>query len=142
MNRIVGLILLAALLAAPCRAEDTREAAPRTEAEREFILGQMRLFLESTRAIAAGLASGDLTTVAAEAAARGRKGTPLSAIPPGMKAKETPAWTAMMGSARAGFDSIADAARAGASPAALVGMLGETMRSCVACHNSYRLVTE
>ena len=69
-------------------------------------------------------------------------GTPVSAIPPSMKAKETPAWTAMMGGARAGFDDIARVAHEGAPPSELIGMLGETMRNCVACHQSYRLATE
>ena len=126
----------------PCMAQDAREPAVRTEAERAFVLGQMRLFLQSTQAITAGLGKNDLKTVEDEAAARGRKGTPISAIPPGMKAKETPAWTAMMAGARAGFDDIARAAHEGAPPIELIGMLGDTMRNCVACHQSYRLATE
>ena len=142
MARISGLIALLILLATPSLAQDVREPAARTEAERVFILGQMRLFLQSTQAITAALATDDLKTVAGEATARGRKGTPLSAIPPGMKAKETPAWTAMMGGARAGFDDLADAARAGAPPIKLLGMLGETMSNCVACHETYRLTVE
>jgi hypothetical protein len=142
MARMSGLIALSLLLATPSLAQDAREPTARTESERVFILGQMRLFLQSTQAIAAALATDDLKTVAGEAAARGRKGTPLSAIPPGMKAKETPAWTTMMGGARGGFDDLADAARAGAPPIKLLGMLGETMRNCVGCHETYRLTTE
>ena len=48
----------------------------------------------------------------------------------------------MMGGARAGFDEMAGAAQAGAAPDKLMGMLGETMRNCVACHQTYRLVVE
>ena len=59
-----------------------------------------------------------------------------------MKAKETPAWTAMMGGARGGFDDIARAAHEGAAPSELIGMLGETTRNCVACHRSYRRAVE
>jgi len=123
-------------------AQDAREPAVRTEAERAFILGQMRLFLQSTQAIASALAKDDLKTVADEAAARGRTGTPRSEIPATLKAKETPAWTTMMAGARAGFDDIARAAHDGTPPVALIGMLGDTMRNCVACHQSYRLATE
>ncbi len=123
-------------------AQDAREPAARTEAERVFILKQMRLFLQSTQAITTALATDDLKTVASEATARGRKGTPISEIPPTMKAKETPAWTGMMSGARAGFDNIAVAAQAGEPPAKLLGMLGETMQNCVACHEAYRLTTE
>ncbi|HET6182730.1 MAG TPA: hypothetical protein VFA03_03940 [Acetobacteraceae bacterium] len=142
MSRLASLIAVSVLIATPSLAQDARQPAPRTEAERAFILGQMRLFLESTQAITAALAKGDLKTVAEEAAARGRKGTPLSSIPPGLKAKETPDWTAMMGGARAGFDDLASAAQAGAPSMQLVGMLGETLRNCAACHRTYRLVGE
>jgi hypothetical protein len=98
------------LAAGPAAAQDAREPAARTAAERVFILGQMRLFLGSVQAITAALPAGDMKTVTAEAAARGRRGTPASDIPPTLKAKETPSWTAMMGGARKGFDDIAAAA--------------------------------
>lgn len=142
MTRLMGLIAVGILLAAPCIADDARMPAVRTEAERAFILGQMRLFLQSTQAITAALARDDRETVATEATARGRTGTPLSEIPPAMKAKETPEWTAIMGRTRAGFDDLAKAARDGADSHALLGKLGETMSNCVACHQTYRLVTE
>lgn len=143
MKHVKQWIAAGILFISPCSmAQDAREQAVRTEAERNFILGQMRLFLQSTQAITTALANNDLKTVADEAAARGRKGTPLSQIPAGLKAKETPAWTGMMAGARAGFDDIAKAAHDGAPPIALIGMLGETMRNCVACHQSYQLVTK
>ena len=142
MKRVARWIVAGVLFASPCVAQDAREPAVRTEAERAFILGQMRLFLQSTQAITVALGKGDLKIVEAEAAARGRKGTPASSIPPGMKAKETPAWGAMMGGARAGFDDLAIAAHEGAPTTALIGMLGETMGNCVACHQNYRLAPE
>ena len=138
---VAGVLLVSPCIA-PCLAQDAREPAVRTEAERAFILGQMRLFLQSTQAITVALSKNDLKTVEDEAAARGRKGTPASAIPPGMKAKETPAWTAMMSGARAGFDDLAKAAHEGAPPSELIGMLGNTMSNCVACHQNYRLERE
>ncbi len=142
MKSIARWIVAGVLFVSPCVAQDAREPAVRTEAERDFILSQMRLFLQSTQAITVALGKNDLKTVEDEATARGRTGTPASAIPPGMKAKETPAWTGMMAGARAGFDDIAKAAHKGAPPSELIGMLGETMRNCVACHQSYRLATK
>ena len=142
MKRVAGWIVAGVLVVSPCMAQDAREPAVRTEAERTFILGQMRLFLQSTQTIMVALGKNDLKTVEDEAAARGRKGTPVSAIPPGMKAKETPAWTAMMAGARAGFDDIARAAHDAVPSSELIGMLGATMSNCVACHQSYRLATE
>ena len=142
MLRLLGFIAFSVLLATPSRAQDVREPAPRTEAERNFTLGQMRLFLQSTQVITAAVATGDLQTVAREAAARGSKATPLSALPPGMKAKETPAWAGMMAGTRSGFDELAAAAQTGTAPIKLVGMLGETMGNCVACHAAYKLTAE
>ena len=130
------------LLSAPALAEDEREPAVRTAAEREFVLGQMRLFLGSIQTILTAAAGGDMKTIATEAAARGRKGTPASSIPPTMKAKETAGWTSLMGGVRSGFDSVADAAASGATPQDITGRVGEVMRNCVACHQSYRLVQE
>jgi hypothetical protein len=69
MTRMSGLIVLSLLLATPSLAQDEREPAARTETERVFILEQMRLFLQSTQAITAALATGDLKTVATQAAA-------------------------------------------------------------------------
>lgn len=139
---VAGGILAGVLVVSPCIAQDAREPAVRTEAERAFILGQMRLFLQSTQEITVALSKNDLKTVEDEAAARGRRGTPIASIPPGLKAKETPAWTAMMAGTREGFDDIAKAAHEGTPPIQLIGKLGETMRNCVACHQSYRLTTE
>lgn len=114
---------------------DQREAAPRTEAEREFVLEQMRLFLGSIQTITAALSTGDLAKVAAEAAERGRR----AKRPPGLEAKETEPWKAMMGGARNGFEEIANQARAGASPERVLGTLSSTMANCVACHQTYRI---
>lgn len=123
-------------------AEDTRQPALRSAAERDFILEQMRLFLGSIQTILSASAEGDMKTIAAEAAARGRRGTPVSSIPPTMKAKETAGWTSLMGDVRSGFDSVADAAASGATPQDITRRVGDVMRNCVACHQSYRIVQE
>ena len=143
MSRLVGPAALAILwIVAPAMPQETREPALRTEAETGFILGQMRLFLESTQATTSALATEDRATIAEQAAARGRRGAALLAIPAGLKAKETPAWSAMIGAMRKGFDDLAEAARDGAPTPKMIGLLGETLHNCVACHQSYRLVTE
>jgi cytochrome c556 len=137
--RFTTLGALCAVMLSPVLAHaepDTREAAPRTEAEREFILEQMRLFLGSVQTITAALSNGDLAAVEAEAAARGRR---VNKRPPGLEAKETEPWKAMMGGARIGFDEIADLAHAGAPPQRVLSALSSTMANCVACHQTYRI---
>ena len=80
----------------------TRESVQRTEAERNFVLDQMRLFLTSIAEVEEGLGSGDMDQVAREAAARGRKANAGLARPPALSAKESDAWKSMIGSVRSG----------------------------------------
>ncbi|MGJ4939371.1 cytochrome c [Bradyrhizobium sp. STM 3843] len=121
---------------------DKREPVSRTEAERTFVLDQMRLFLTSVAAIEEGLGSGDLDRVAQEAAARGRKANAGLARPPTLAAKESDAWKMMIGQVRGGFDEIAAQAAANAPPQQINATLGKTMQNCVACHQSYRIKIE
>jgi cytochrome c556 len=148
MRRHLALIVIAqfmvlGLLAA--RAEDLtdrREPAQRTEAEKDFVLDQMRLFLTSIVGIEDGLGSGDMDRVAREAAARGRKANVTLARPPALAAKESEAWKAMFASTRGGFDKISEQAAAHAPAAEINGTLADTMRNCVACHQTYRIAVE
>jgi hypothetical protein len=123
-------------------AADTREPVARTEAEKAFVLDQMRLFLTSIAEIEEGLGSGDMSLVSREAAARGRKANVSLARPPALAAKESEAWKMMIGSTRSGFDKIAEQAGEQASPTAISKTVAETMRNCIACHQTYRIAVE
>jgi cytochrome c556 len=46
----------------------------------------------------------------------------------------------MGGSVRRGFDELADAAQNGAPKEQQLAILAETMKNCVACHQTYRIV--
>jgi len=137
--------LLLGALASSGRAGDLvdqREQAFRTEAEQAFVLDQMRLLLSSITEIEEGLGTGDLNLVAREAAARGRKANVTLARPPSLAAKESDAWKAMFLSVRNGFDAVADQAQAHAPAATISKTLADTMRNCVACHQTYRITVE
>lgn len=121
---------------------DAREAAPRTEVEKAFILDQMRLLLASVVEIEHGLGTGDMSLVAREAAARGRKANATLARPPTLSVKESDTWKAMFASVRGGFDQVADMANAHAPAAQINQTLADTMRNCVACHQTYRITSE
>ena len=132
-------------LASSGRAEDMvdqREQVFRTEAEKAFVFDQMRLLLNSITEIEEGLGTGDLNLVAREAAARGRKANMTLARPPSLAAKESEAWKAMFLSVRNGFDAVADQAQAHAPAATINKTLADTMRNCVACHQTYRVSIE
>jgi cytochrome c556 len=118
---------------------DTREQAFRTEAERTFVFDQMRLLLNSITEIEQGLGTNDMDLVAREAAARGRKANMTLARPPSLAAKESDAWKSMFLSVRYGFDVVADQARDHAPAATINKTLADTMRNCVACHQTYRI---
>lgn len=138
----VWLVSLPVLASRADDLTDTRQPVSRTEAEKAFVLDQMRLFLTSIAAIEEGLGTGDLDKVAQEAAARGRKANAALARPPTLGAKESDAWKAMIGQVRGGFDEIAAQAAAKASPLQINAALGKTMQNCVACHQTYRIATE
>jgi cytochrome c556 len=139
---VIVQVVLLGLLGAPGGAEgltDTREPVQRTEAEKDFVLDQMRLFLTSIVEIEEGLGSGDMDHVARQAAARGRKANVTLARPPALAAKESEAWKTMIASARNGFDKIAEQASAHAPATEINRTLADTMRNCVACHQTYRI---
>lgn len=138
---IVQCLLLIAFISLGSAGEtaDTREPVQRTEAEKAFVLDQMRLFLASITEVEEALGSGDMDKVAREAAARGRKANVTLARPSTLASKESEAWKMMMGSTRTGFDRIAEEASAHASPANINKIVADTMRNCVACHQTYRI---
>lgn len=118
---------------------DTREQIFRTEAEKAFVLDQMRLLLNSITEIEEGLGTSDMDLIAREAAARGRKANVTLARPPSLAAKESEAWKSMFLSVRNGFDAVADRAKDHAPAATINKTLADTMRNCVACHQTYRI---
>jgi cytochrome c556 len=122
-------------------SEDTREPAAFNAVERAYILGQMRLLVESIQAITAGLANDHMNDVVEAAAARGmRRNKDDPAYPKSIDAHATALWKQMGGGVRRGFDELADAAQNGAPKDKQLAILADTMRNCVACHQTYRLV--
>ncbi len=120
---------------------DSRELAPRSKSERAYILEEMRLLVESIQTITEGLATDHMEDVIEAAAARGMRGNANDpAYPAAMKVKETPLWKQMGRDIRHGFDDLADAAKNGAPKEKQLAILAETMKNCVACHQTYRLV--
>lgn len=142
---LIAQLLLTGGLMSSGRTEeaiDAREPVQRTEAEKVFVLDQMRLFLTSIAEIEEGLGSGDMDQVARGAAARGRKANVTLARPATLASKESEAWKMMFGSTRGGFDQIAEQAISNASAATINKTVADTMRNCVACHQAYRISVE
>ncbi|RTL50386.1 MAG: hypothetical protein EKK40_13490 [Bradyrhizobiaceae bacterium] len=143
-SAIAACLFLGALVTPVIAGEtsDTRELIQRTDAEKAFILEQMRLLLGSIAEVEDALGSGDMNKVADEAAARGRKANINLPRPPGLSAKESDGWKSMFQSVRGGFDLIAEKAKVHAPAAEINKTLADTMRNCVACHETYRITVE
>jgi hypothetical protein len=121
--------------------EDTRQPAAFNTVERTYILEQMRLLLESIQQINEGLATDHMADVAEAAAARGMKRNADDPnFPKSINFHASPLWKQLGGGVRRGFDELAEAAKNGAPKEKQLGILAETMKNCVACHQTYRLV--
>jgi hypothetical protein len=120
---------------------DPREPLFATAIERAYILEQMRLFVASIQMVAEGLATGNANAIVETAAARGqRQAASDPNFPATLSPKLTPFWKQMGAGVRGGFDALAAAARDGEPKEKTLGLLAETMRNCVACHQTYKIV--
>lgn len=147
MRRIeaaVSMVLVIASLAITPAAraqEDARAAVTMTVVEKAFVLGQMRLFVESLEQIVTALAAGDRAAAAEAAAARGaQRFQSANDMPASLSEKFPKQWRAFGGPMRQGFDALARGVAEGEDQSRSLARLGEIMRNCVACHASYRIV--
>ena len=137
-------ICLYVLIATPqASAEEIETRAPvaLTATEKTFVLGQMRLFVESLEKIVTALASTDASAAAEAAAARGaQRFQAENAMPPTLSEKLPDQWRRFGRPMRAGFDALAQGARNGEDKDRSLVRLGEIMHNCVGCHAAYRVV--
>ncbi len=119
---------------------DSRVALPLAPAERAYVLGQMRLFVESIHAVADDLADGRRAQAAEAAAARGiKRNADDPEFPPTLGAKLPAEWKQLGRAMRGGFDLLAQEIAGGEGPQRTLGRLGDITKNCVACHASYRI---
>ena len=117
--------------------EDKRTALVWTQAERSFILVQMRKFLRGVQIITEALSRGDMKTVAQTARPMGAgHDMPVSLK---VKGKLPPAFKQMSSGVHTAFDQIAlDAEQLGDVSHTLTQLSG-ALQQCVACHETYRI---
>lgn len=120
-------------------AEDPRIAVFLVGQDRAYVLGQMRLFLSNLQRINAALADGNLSLVTQVAALSGKKRNEKDpSRPAGLRDRQPPAYTQYVAAVRASFDDIAQTAAA-ATVQETLGRVARMMRTCVACHQTFRL---
>ena len=116
---------------------DAREAIVLSDAERGLVLAEMRLMLESTEGVVAGLAARDMRAIEQAAARSGQRapGTVDQALHGNLPEE----FMHMGAAAHGGFDDIARLAREGAGADAVTMRLSETLHQCTSCHATYRV---
>ena len=146
----VTLVLLLALAAGGCFAPPRtaeplygREAVALEPAERDFVLAEMRHFVQAIRGILEGIADNDMKNVAAAARAAGSEVHRAQIAGPGSAAasvarKVPPEFRALGLATHAAFDEIALHAAQPDGRDRVLTALADNLRRCVACHAAYR----
>lgn len=116
---------------------DGRTAIMLQAAERDLVLGEMRLLLTATHGILQGVNANDMKQVAAAARSAGM-GAAVDVNPALMAKLPLPFKELGMG-VHHRMDDIAVAAENGKPATEITGMLTDTLSSCIACHASWQL---
>lgn len=116
---------------------DSRTAVVLAPAERDLVLGEMRLLLTATHGILQGVNANDMKQVAAAARSAGM-GAAVD-VNPALMAKLPLPFKDLGMTVHHRMDDIAAAAENGKPGAEIVGMLTDTMSNCIACHASWQL---
>ncbi len=139
---ILGTLLLAGgikviVLGSTAPADDGRTAVLLEPAERQAVLGEMRVLLETTQTIVAALADNDLPTI--ESAARRVGRAAIATMDFKLRAKLPLEFKKLGFGTHDAFDDIADMAENNADTKAIQLKLADTMNRCIACHATYQL---
>ena len=126
----------------PVAITDLRSEIALADSESAFIRHEMRGLLESVREILEAAQAGDHARVASAARHSGMKGPEATHIPKSLASKLPPEFKKLGLATHRGFDQIAlDAEQIGAADLT-VKQLVQLMENCVACHATWRLVSE
>jgi len=125
------------VLGSTAQGDDGRTAVLLEPAERQAVLGEMRVLLETTQEIVEALANNDLTSV--ESSARSVGSAAITTMDFTLRAKLPLAFKKLGFGTHYAFDDIADMAKAGKPSKDIQLKLTDTMNNCIACHASYQL---
>lgn len=120
--------------------DDGRTAIVLQSGERGLILAEMRGLLGSTQAILDGINRNDMKQVAQAARAAGMGSA--ADVNPVLMGKLPVDFKKLGMSVHHNMDELAAAAEAGKPSGEIMGMLSNTLASCVACHSAWQLRAE
>ena len=134
---LIAGVLKVVVLGNTEKAADGRTAVLLDSAERQAVLGEMRLLLETTQSVVEGLAHNDPAAV--EAASRRVGSDAIATMDVRLRAKLPLEFKKLGFATHYAFDDIADMAKQGKPAKTIQLKLSETMNNCIACHASYQL---
>jgi len=116
---------------------DNRTAVLLQPVERDLVLTEMRGLLTATHGILQGINANDMKQVAAAARSGGMNAA--ADVNPALMAKLPLPFKELGMNVHHRMDDIAVAAESGKPAPEIMGMLTDTMSSCIACHASWQL---
>ncbi len=122
------------------QTDDGRTAVILTAAEKDFVLSEMRGFLETVQGIVSAIAEEDMASVAEIATAAGSADAGNAPAP--LVGKLPLEFKDLGMATHALFDDIATRANESADAKTVTQALGELMQNCTGCHAGYRLDIE
>jgi len=134
---IVGGMFKFVVLGSTEKGDDGRIAVILEPAERQAVLEEMRLLLETSQTVVEALANNDLAAI--EAAARPIGSAAIATVDFKLRAKLPLEFKKLGFGTHYAFDDIADMAKAGEPAKAIQLKLVKTMNNCIACHASFQL---
>ncbi len=119
------------------QVSDTRVAVQMTQAEKDFVLEEMRAFLENTQQIYEGILEEDIALISSAAI---RSGSGVKELTPKGLVRKLPFAFKQLGfSAHAAFDAIARDAQTGFNKAHTQQQVNNLLKKCIACHKTYQI---
>lgn len=121
-------------------SDDGRQAVMLSKDERNALLLEMRVWLQSSQGILAAASEKDFDSVVKSAKASGME---AEADTPGSLFRKLPVEMKALGfDTRSKFDDIAAEAAMSKDSSRVVKKLSMAMNNCIACHEMYRFVEE
>lgn len=122
------------------KSEDGRTAILLKGAERDFILGEMREFLEGVQEITGAIGEGDMKTIVEVGTKLGSEA--VGGVPVAIMSKLPIDFKSLGVDTHGLFDKVAATAKETDDPKILSSAVSELLGNCTTCHSGYRLGVE
>lgn len=134
---IAGIGVKFVVIGSTTEGKDGRTAVILQPAERNAVLGEMRMLLEASQSIIEALANNDLDTV--EKTARPLGASAIATVDFALRAKLPLEFKKLGFGTHYAMDDMADMAKEKKPAKEIQIKLAETMNNCIACHAMYQL---